>query len=357
MDTNTGTFTLQAPSEGTKSFLEQDRLEIDQSPNRDAIQSIESSLESLEDDFWNEEKMGEFCVAEGNFENTLEVSYDPKAHPIVSFPALILRKRTERGYIQAYSTIFEQLRLENNQVPKGIHHVVETLAEDYPDTYEDQQCFPDSQSIDANYEVQEVYFPKPANEAQIRIVETLNRQEGVIVQGPPRTGKSHTIANLITHLLTSGQKILVTSQTPRALKVVKEKLSDEIQALCVNLLGSDDGAFRISRKWFKGLLNIVIAFKGDWTEEMERRNLICGDAYALQGDEREVIFLSLVASPGETTMRALASEKDKRRFNVAASRSRDQLWLFHSANLNDIKNQNCERSFNYFYIIYGGAHE
>lgn len=261
MDTDTGSFTLRASSEGTKPFLEQDMLEVDLRPNRDAIQSIESSLESLEDDYWNEEQMGYILrtwvnsvSAEGSFENTLEVSYDLKAHPIVSFsPALILRKRTERGYIQAYSTIIEQLRQEDNQVPKGIHRVVETLNEDYPDAYEDQQGFYDSQSNDADYEVQEIYFPKAANEAQRRIVETLNRQDGVIVQGPPGTGKSHTIANLISHLLASGQKILVTSQTPRALKVLKEKLPSEIQDLCVNLLGSDNGAFQDLEKVVQGM--------------------------------------------------------------------------------------------------------
>jgi len=34
---------------------------------------------------------------------------------------------------------------------------------------------------------------------------------------------------------------------------------------------------------------------------MEERQIICGDAYAFQGDERDVIFLSMVASLGETT--------------------------------------------------------
>jgi very-short-patch-repair endonuclease len=260
MDTNTGTFTLRASSEGTKPFLEQDMLEVDQRPNRDALQSIESSLEGLEDDFWNEEQMGYILrtwvnsvSAEGNFENTLEVSYDPKPNPVVSFsPALILRKRTERGYIQAYSTIIEQLKQKDNLVPKGIHRVVETLNEDYRDTYVDQED-PSHIPNAADYEVQEIYFPKPANEAQRKIVETLNRQDGVIVQGPPGTGKSHTIANLISHLLASGQKILVTSQTPRALKVLKEKLPSEIQALCVNLLGSDDGSFQDLEKVVQGM--------------------------------------------------------------------------------------------------------
>ncbi len=63
-----------------------------------------------------------------------------------------------------------------------------------------------------------------------------------IVQGPPGTGKSHTIANIICHLLAEGKRVLVTSQTPRALKVLKEKIPKETQALCVTLLGNDQVA-------------------------------------------------------------------------------------------------------------------
>ncbi|ARK30103.1 AAA domain-containing protein [Halalkalibacter krulwichiae] len=79
------------------------------------------------------------------------------------------------------------------------------------------------------------------------------------------------------------------------------------------------------------------------TEEMERRNLICGDAYAFQGDERDIIFLSLVAAPGETALKAINSDKDTRRFNVAVSRAKDQLWLFHTPTVNDIRNKSCLR--------------
>ncbi|MEW5921918.1 MAG: AAA domain-containing protein [Bacillota bacterium] len=78
-------------------------------------------------------------------------------------------------------------------------------------------------------------------------------------------------------------------------------------------------------------------------EEMEKRQLICGDAYAFQGDERDVIFLSLVAAPDETRrIGTLSSDKDQRRFNVAASRAKDQMWLFHTATLNDLS-MNCYR--------------
>jgi very-short-patch-repair endonuclease len=71
--------------------------------------------------------------------------------------------------------------------------------------------------------------------------------------------------------------------------------------------------------------------------EIERRKLLCGDAYAFQGDERDVMFLSLVQAPREGhRLYAATASRDRRRFNVAASRARDQLWLFHTAALDDL---------------------
>jgi very-short-patch-repair endonuclease len=77
-------------------------------------------------------------------------------------------------------------------------------------------------------------------------------------------------------------------------------------------------------------------------EIMEERRLICGDAYAFQRDERDIVFLSMVAAPGETRIGALSNESARQRFNVAASRARDQLWLFHSATL-DVLSPSCMR--------------
>jgi very-short-patch-repair endonuclease len=77
-------------------------------------------------------------------------------------------------------------------------------------------------------------------------------------------------------------------------------------------------------------------------EIFTRRKLMCGDAYAFQGDERHIIFLSMVAAPGESRIGALSTESARQRFNVAASRAQDQLWLFHSATL-DLLSSTCMR--------------
>ena len=76
------------------------------------------------------------------------------------------------------------------------------------------------------------------------------------------------------------------------------------------------------------------------------RDLVCGDAYAFQGDERDVIFLTMVAAAKDTgRIGVLSKESDKRRFNVAASRARDQMWLFHSVQPDDLSPLCLRRQF------------
>jgi very-short-patch-repair endonuclease len=70
-------------------------------------------------------------------------------------------------------------------------------------------------------------------------------------------------------------------------------------------------------------------------EEMERRRLVCGNPYSFQGDERDIMFLSMVAATNER-IGPLAKPADERRFNVAASRARDQMYLFHSVTCDDL---------------------
>lgn len=70
-------------------------------------------------------------------------------------------------------------------------------------------------------------------------------------------------------------------------------------------------------------------------EEMERRRLVCGNPYSFQGDERNIMLLSLVAASNER-IGPLTKAADERRFNVAASRAKDQMILFHSVTRDDL---------------------
>lgn len=70
-------------------------------------------------------------------------------------------------------------------------------------------------------------------------------------------------------------------------------------------------------------------------EEIEKRGLICGNPYSFQGDQRDIIFLSLVAAANET-IGPFTKPADERRFNVAASRACDMMILFHSVTRDDL---------------------
>jgi len=66
--------------------------------------------------------------------------------------------------------------------------------------------------------------------------------------------------------------------------------------------------------------------------EYERRRIICGNAAQFQGDERDVMFLSVVDGPQDGPLKLRDDPRFKKRFNVAASRARDQMWVVHSLN-------------------------
>ena len=71
-------------------------------------------------------------------------------------------------------------------------------------------------------------------------------------------------------------------------------------------------------------------------DEMEQRRLRVGDAYTFQGDERDVVLVSMVVSANDPRIAAFTKREYHRRVNVAASRARDQLWIFHSVQPSDL---------------------
>lgn len=90
----------------------------------------------------------------------------------------------------------------------------------------------------------DLYFPKPFNDEQVRIVQLLEISDGVVVQGPPGTGKTHTIANVICHYLAEGKRVLVTSMKDPALAVLQEFLPAEIRPLAISLLTSEQDGMK-----------------------------------------------------------------------------------------------------------------
>lgn len=142
------------------------------------------------------------------------------------------------------------LILQNKQdgLPKFIDRTISDIEEgsDIPSTLLDltgkQAARPlkPAQELSVEQELAEVggedptiLLAKPANKEQLQIAREIQHSDKVLVQGPPGTGKTHTIANLIGNFLAQGRSILVSSYSSKALSVLKDKLPEELQSLCV----------------------------------------------------------------------------------------------------------------------------
>jgi len=74
-----------------------------------------------------------------------------------------------------------------------------------------------------NNENGELFFPFDYDKYQLKALSIINNK-AAIIEGPPGTGKSQTISNLLCHLAANGKRVLFLSQKAQALKVVKDKL-------------------------------------------------------------------------------------------------------------------------------------
>ena len=68
---------------------------------------------------------------------------------------------------------------------------------------------------------------------------------------------------------------------------------------------------------------------------LQRHRVACGDARTFQGRERDVMFLSLVSAPNDVGA-PLSRDIFAQRFNVAASRARDRMYLVRSVGLDHL---------------------
>jgi very-short-patch-repair endonuclease len=143
-------------------------------------------------------------------------------------PAIILRRRTNRGLVQIYQDIVSQIQA-TGEIPSGVMPLID------PDRQPESER---STSTGAVVTIdEEDFLPLPVNDAQRRIIDRVDSTAQTVVQGPPGTGKTHTAAALVSHLLAQGKRILITAHTDRALREVRGKLPREIQALAVSVIG------------------------------------------------------------------------------------------------------------------------
>ncbi|HET8938660.1 MAG TPA: AAA domain-containing protein [Polyangiales bacterium] len=79
-------------------------------------------------------------------------------------------------------------------------------------------------------------------------------------------------------------------------------------------------------------------------EEHAKRRLVCGNSAQFQGDERDVMWLSVVDVATDGPLRLRSDQTFQQRYNVAASRARDQMWVVYSLDpFTDLKPEDLRR--------------
>ncbi len=153
--------------------------------------------------------------------------------------------------------------------------------------------------------------------------------------------RPHTIAHRISGSTREGkvnrqEAVTVASLLAAAMEQPEYKKNDAGQPLSfgvVSLVG-DEQAIEID--------NLVRAHISPDRYELHR--VLCGNAAQFQGDERDVVFISLVDTAERGSLSLRDQELFKQRFNVAASRARDQMWIVHSLSPhNDLKADDLRR--------------
>lgn len=256
---NRGTIIVKASPEGANLQFETEMLGFEDQPDVKIQRVLEDSAKEIADDVWHKSKIHPVIKSwvnsfnpNASYDETLNSMLKSYSHdrPEVNFaPAIILRERTKVGILKFVKKIIDQLKEgDNKDVPSTVCDLLTTDDDSKP---QDEVNIETSENeTNTELKLNDVYFPLPFNEEQLRIAKYINDRRGIVVQGPPGTGKSHTIANLICHLLAEGKRILITSQAPRALKVLKDKIPQQVQSLCVSILGQ-------SQKDFDNLMGAV----------------------------------------------------------------------------------------------------
>ena len=109
--------------------------------------------------------------------------------------------------------------LRSNAIVK---HLIDTPRDPYPS----EVAFVDGADIDRRYKPSDLLAPLPTDSSQMAVIATADAGKDFVIIGPPGTGKSQTISNLIAHMLGKGKTVLFVSEKTAALEVVYRRLND-----------------------------------------------------------------------------------------------------------------------------------
>ena len=135
------------------------------------------------------------------------------------------------------------------------------------------EVFP-PEEIGSQLNLNNLFCPMSADSSQLTAVRYSELGKSFVLHGPPGTGKSQTITNIIAHNLALGRKVLFVSEKKAALDVVHRRLSQiGLRPFCLELHSNKAGKTEVLAQFAEALQVANAAEPQAWQEtiaEMER---------------------------------------------------------------------------------------
>jgi very-short-patch-repair endonuclease len=130
---------------------------------------------------------------------------------------------------------------------------------------------PEPADLDDAQSAAETYSILDADASQRAAIEAAKRGQSFVLHGPPGTGKSQTISNIIAEAIALGKKILFVSEKAAALEVVHNRLRARgLADYCLLLHGEHAGRREVVEALHSSLTTELVANRGLARDETER---------------------------------------------------------------------------------------
>ena len=130
---------------------------------------------------------------------------------------------------------------------------------------------PNPQMIDVRFEPKDIYHPLPADSSQLAAVMAASEGQDFVLVGPPGTGKSQTIANVISQCLAVGKSVLFVAEKTAALDVVYRRLKEHgLSDCCLELHSNKAERRKFLEQMQAAWHNNRRVSKDDWLRVSER---------------------------------------------------------------------------------------
>ena len=145
------------------------------------------------------------------------------------------------------------------------HPLVSHLMKGGGDYDDGVDVFP-PEEIASHIKYGEVFAPLSADSSQMAAVLYSAMGKSFVLHGPPGTGKSQTITNLIAHNLACGRKVLFVSEKKAALDVVHRRLASVgLGPFCLELHSNKSGKADVLAQFAEALDYVDKGLPNEWT--------------------------------------------------------------------------------------------